>query len=387
MDQEEIAQKLNALYPVIELDENEYDPTQTYKRMVYLYRDDRHVETIYGPKIDYLVRKRYLYVWHIDSVPELIYKTDPRKLIVENTGEIDLSRFPNLERIVIREMDPNILKLDGERTKIKSVALSRVDNTFPNWLYQCPNLERLWIYNSKVSQLPKWLAELPIKELVLKSLPMNDLPDWLPYLPLKKLEIEGLPLGRIPEVYRNWNYPAIRLPNCAIYRIPEWVEEMDWLRSLKLSHNSIKEVPRFLFEKLKLKGLNLSHNQIRELPEGVWADQDFSLLDLSHNQIQKLPDDFGEMKVKKLKLNHNPIEELPNLKHYQRDILELWGTNLIYPMFWKQDHTWLKNMAKIVVPDWWDKEMIYAARRLIGFPKYPIYTYTEYIEQSRLRHG
>ncbi len=381
MDQNLLAQRFREMYPVIKLDLDEYDPDKTYDHMVFLCRNGRCTKIIYGSKINYLSKDRHLDIWHMDSIPDMVYEADPKSLLIDSSGSVDLSKFPNLERISIRQMDPKLIELDDSLTHLKSISLRGTDNEFPEWIRLCPNLEELWINDCKISKLPDWLSELPIKRMQLMSVPMTDLPAWLPNLPLDDFEVEGLPLGKIPLVYRDWQKRSIHLPNCGIKEIPEWLGEATWLRSINLSHNSIDEVPSFLLEKLRINNLNLSHNCIQELPTGVWASQSFSELNLSHNLLKELPDDFGKMRVMKLKLNHNPIEELPPLKYCMNEILDLSETNLQYPMFWKQDHTWLQYMEALIVPDWWDMEMITAARRLIGFPEYKIYRHMEYLEK------
>ena len=378
-----LAQQFEKLYPIIKLDEDEYDPDKTYDHMVDLYRDGRCVRTIYGPKIIYSAKKREISIWHIDQIPDLVYETDASDLLIAASGPLDLSRFPNLKYITIEQMDPNLIELNRPLPSLKWMSLTKINDDFPKWLRFCPNLEVLWIWDSKISQLPDWVSELPIKKLLLKSLPMKDLPEWLPQLPLIELEIENLPLDKIPEVLKGSHLLTLELGQCGISEIPDWIGDGSYY-TLKLNHNNISKIPPTIGSGNEL---DLSYNQISELPSGIWADKSFYRLDLSHNKIRELPADFGEMEIQELKLNHNPIEELPHFKYYKRDILDLSQTNLQYPMFWKQDHTWLKKMSKVIVPDWWDKEMIYAARRLIGFPKYPIYTYTEYLEYSRLRHG
>ncbi|KAF9661959.1 hypothetical protein SADUNF_Sadunf18G0003600 [Salix dunnii] len=83
--------------------------------------------------------------------------------------------------------------------------------------------------------------------------------------------------------------------------LPNLIDNLSCLRTLKLSNCGIKEVPSNIGKLIHLRHVDLSWNEIKELPEEMCEVYNMQTLDVSDcSEVLKLPDNIGKL----IKLRH-----------------------------------------------------------------------------------
>ncbi|KAF9660616.1 hypothetical protein SADUNF_SadunfUnG0007900 [Salix dunnii] len=77
--------------------------------------------------------------------------------------------------------------------------------------------------------------------------------------------------------------------------LPNLIDNLTCLRTLKLSRCGIEEVPSNIGKLLHLRHVDLSCNAIKELPEEMCELYNMQTLDVSVNSLEKLPDSIGKL--------------------------------------------------------------------------------------------
>ncbi|MBB3697679.1 leucine-rich repeat domain-containing protein [Flammeovirga yaeyamensis] len=123
------------------------------------------------------------------------------------------------------------------------------------------------------------------------------------------------------------NLIALNLSQNYIEKVPEELDELQYLYELNLSQNKIKELPHSIYKLTHLSKLNLRGNHISHISHQISELKSLKVLNLSLNQLTKIPKEFYDMKnLETLDLSGNliPDKEIEKLK------LELGSTHIIH---------------------------------------------------------
>ncbi|KAJ6373352.1 hypothetical protein OIU76_027650 [Salix suchowensis] len=83
--------------------------------------------------------------------------------------------------------------------------------------------------------------------------------------------------------------------------LPNIIDNLSCLRTLKLANCGIEEVPSNIGKLIHLRHVDLSNNEIKELPEEICELYNIQTLDVSDcSELEKLPDNIGRL----IKLRH-----------------------------------------------------------------------------------
>lgn len=117
------------------------------------------------------------------------------------------------------------------------------------------------------------------------------------------------------EIKEELIFSEIDLTHQELTLIPEELNLIQGVETIKLAFNNIREIPpHFGAHWTKLKELHLNDNKIQEIPEDfgmTWKE--IHKLFLFSNKISSLPSNFGSswLEIKNLILYRNKIESLP----------------------------------------------------------------------------
>lgn len=111
---------------------------------------------------------------------------------------------------------------------------------------------------------------------------------------------------------------TIEMIRCHRDDIPPFLNDMDTLAVLRMSHNQLRRFSDDLAKCMKLEQIILDFNEISEINPGIFSSRTFAMLEvlnLSHNRLSFLPFDFGltsKDNIKLLDLSNNTIQSLPD---------------------------------------------------------------------------
>ncbi|MBD3215274.1 MAG: hypothetical protein GF311_21885 [Candidatus Lokiarchaeota archaeon] len=128
---------------------------------------------------------------------------------------------------------------------------------------------------SLMKKVPQSITQLAKVELLdLSYNYLKKLPYHLTNLKsLKYLNLSSNELKTFPLIFKNWNiknHLELNLSNNHMRRIPNWIENLSYLKKLDLSHNLIETIPKNLFKLRHLEVLDISNNSISNFPEKVY---------------------------------------------------------------------------------------------------------------------
>ncbi|TXT64202.1 MAG: hypothetical protein BAJALOKI3v1_240016 [Promethearchaeota archaeon] len=131
---------------------------------------------------------------------------------------------------------------------------------------------------SLVKKLPQSISQLPQVELLdLSYNYLKKLPHYLTNLKsLKYLNLASNELKSFPLIFKSWNiknHLELNLSNNHIMNIPDWIENLSYLRKLDLSNNLIETIPKNLFKLSHLEVLDISNNKISYIPEKLYESE------------------------------------------------------------------------------------------------------------------
>ncbi len=145
-----------------------------------------------------------------------------------------------------------------------------------------------------------WLDEIPESIFSLEDLEVLDIS-------------ESYYIHSIPQAIENLNkLKSLRLANNHISSIPDSLFSLKSLEHFDLGGNELKELPAIVENLVKLDHLNLSNNHIEKIPNSISNLPNLTFLSLDNNHIKKIPDTLNELKrLKYLYLSFNALQELP----------------------------------------------------------------------------
>jgi len=222
-------------------------------------------------------------------------------------SSIFCQKFPNLEVIHID---------DAELESIDEDSLTN-----------CKNLDKLWLFENKIRELPEYLLirNSKLTYFRIQNNELTTLPENL-FLNQKQLEELWSVRNQISFLPSKIFHPLVKLEllylsNNKLKSInPEWFLNLQNLKWLALEGNKISEIPLKCFAKLvnlerlilygnkikilnldsfdgleKLQTLNLNNNEISDLPVGVFSQlRSLQDLSLSNNKLTTIhSDSFG----------------------------------------------------------------------------------------------
>lgn len=105
---------------------------------------------------------------------------------------------------------------------------------------------------------------------------------------------------------------TLRIVDCPLGRVPEPIRRLRHLTELSLSGVLPDELPDWLFEVPALAVLDLSHNRLSRLPAALGQAERLSRLTLSSNPLREIPDKVWELeRLTFLDLWGCPIQRIP----------------------------------------------------------------------------
>jgi internalin A len=242
----------------------------------------------------------------------------------------------------------------------------------PAAVRQLTGLRTLRLSGSGLTELPAWLADLPVETIDARGCPLQAMPPmpWVRWaldaakihalgrlidpgrvygaaigpdddaaaiahlagligerrLSLTELVIEAprgiasATWGNLADVDRRVDQliadsPRLRMlaiVDCPLGRVPEPIRRLRHLSNLRLSAVLPDEVPDWLFELPALTGLDLSHNRLSRLPATLGKAKRLTELDLSYNPIREVPEQIWQLdRMVSLDLWGCPIQRIP----------------------------------------------------------------------------
>lgn len=175
-----------------------------------------------------------------------------------------------------------------EREDVRMIKLTLKDSTFPNELFDFPNLEEAYLEGECVN-FPDTVSQW--KNLRILSIKWEkfsgDLSGVLSLPKLENLKILEtpmtrflLPLGKINAPLKN-----LTIKGCGIEELPEEISMCVQLQDLSLPGNKLKVLP-FAFKELsQLKRLNLDNNQFSKFPDQIKLMKNLGHLSIDGNKF------------------------------------------------------------------------------------------------------
>ncbi|HTF21025.1 MAG TPA: PKD domain-containing protein [Chryseolinea sp.] len=320
--------------------------------------------------------------------PQLAQLTNLKQLYLSNNNLSQSGSIPNalsdLDNLTLLELQNCQLTASSVGSGLSGLVSLQTLNlsgnasfaitggTFPDVLYNLPNLRTLALRSVNLQRLPAHFDDLPITSLDLSSNYFSDTTrlrtvidslknlSSVTTLHLVGCSISALPsniaaLSSVKDLYLTSNplqpvrcealgaMPALKnlyLNLCNLTTIPGTLVNVQTLEGLYLSNNNLSEVPVTIRDIPALKALDLTSNGITALPSWFGTGDMISLetLTLNGNQLEELPGTFSGLvnlkslsiaanwltgvwpagitdlnKVESLNLQDNQIDSLPNL--------------------------------------------------------------------------
>jgi hypothetical protein len=169
---------------------------------------------------------------------------------------------------------------------------------------------------------------------------------------IEKLILRNYKIIKIPEIIDELkNLKTLKFIKCHIYNIPDFLEELTNLKILILSNNLIENIPPSLMKITELRHLDLSLNNIQEIPINIRNLVNLTSLNLKNNKIKRVPDSLGNLtSLRKLNLRGNFIQFLPESLGGLRNLQVLYVNNNKIKKIPKS-FSKLRNLRKLSIYD------------------------------------
>nr|XP_022901601.1 protein toll-like [Onthophagus taurus] len=225
-----------------------------------------------------------------------------------------LFNLKNLKRISIgfEGDDIKLNNLFQENQKLLTVKFRGGNITLSSNLFKnLNNLESLFIYNSKLKELPKDLFKntTNINSITIREAGLTTLPNGI-FSDLNRLKSLDLSSNKLTEW--KYEYYARKLPK---------------LETLNLDNNELKIIGQSSFMNLpELQTLQMNSNKITSLlREAFDINNKLVKLELNNNNLSEDEDSFNYLRsMETLKINNNSFSEFPDVNsHVQLKMMEM----------------------------------------------------------------
>ena len=276
---------------------------------------------------DGILTSAWVFIHNPDNM--LIYKKKI-KAIIYNYYERDIYFIPNvvgeLTNIEVIELANHTISYIpasiGKLTKLKKLDLSFNNiGSIPEEIKHLVNLKELDLTRNKIKCIPTGIMEnlVNLSELYLSFCDFDKFPiEIFKAKSIKMLSIiESRSTSKITE-------------------IPQQINQLVNLTSLRLDGNNITRIPDEIGELNDLKKLSLNENRLIYITPKIAKLQNLEDLQLMHNNISELPDEIVQLvKLKTLLLRNNKLTSLPIGMYLlvNLQVLDLSGSNDIPPLY------------------------------------------------------
>ena len=137
----------------------------------------------------------------------------------------------------------------------------------PYELVQLVNLTNLYIINTNITKIPKWINELSLTSLSITKNNFNEIPQ---------------------EIFTMHSLKKLDMSHNNITKIPTEIKKLTNIRQLWLTHNKIKILPKEITDLTNLSQLRCRSNEIMDVYEGIYHMKIVELF-LSNNNIKSIP--------------------------------------------------------------------------------------------------
>ncbi|XP_020977664.1 receptor-like protein 12 isoform X1 [Arachis ipaensis] len=222
-------------------------------------------------------------------------------------GQLALDMFLKLTRLNDLELSHNKLSLFSQNRAVNEtilppiqwLGLSRcnLNGEIPTWIMNLTTLNHLDLHENNLQ------GEIPYFLFILENLTGLDLNgnvlegqiELEMLSKLKKLTLLGLGGGN--KLYflegkntSNVTFPSqiqfLDLSSCNLVHFPNFIQHLQELTDLSISHNRIKTIPSWMWNKTTLQSLVISNNLLMgEIPPSICNLQSLGCLDLSSNNL------------------------------------------------------------------------------------------------------
>jgi len=201
--------------------------------------------------------------------------------------------------------------------------LERIENLKEEDRELKADIERLTGYNGTVKRhYSKWFTD--VEEAARDPMNCTD---------LDLTSQKGKKLTTLPEEIRDlYHLERLYLSRNNIREIPNWIGDLQELRSISLYGNKIAELPEALRALKNLKKIDMEKNELTIVPEWISELSNLEYIDFSRNNIAYLPECMKFLKkITYLDLRGNLIREppewLPELTELQYSNFEPWNAD------------------------------------------------------------
>ena len=207
----------------------------------------------------------------------------------------------------------------GRLSRLRKLGLSsNLLDSLPDEIGALTQLEELDLSGNRLSELPRGVCTLSaLRVLDLSRNPLRELPDTMGALrSLRRLALGDTPLRRLPRTLGSLPLEELQLNGV---RLEDWrdlklLASGGTLKNLWLSMNpGLEVIPDPVFDLASLEYLVLGATPIREIPTDIALLENLRTLGLSGTRVRALPPVLGELRaLKRVALQNAPVppEEL-----------------------------------------------------------------------------
>lgn len=222
----------------------------------------------------------------------------------EHVTELDIS-----ERVGYKKIPDGVQYLTN--LKFLNVSYSYDLTELPSWIGKLVNLEKLYLSDTSISDLPLSMRNLKkLDTLLLSSTVIDFIPNGLKGLPIRRLAMSNTEMSALPERLL-WFKNTLESFECGannILMVRSWIGRLTKLKSLNLFANNMGSLPSSIGNLKNLEDLQVGLCPIRALPETLKNCTQLSFLDISQTNIQTFPKAlFSLKKLKTLYASDAPF--------------------------------------------------------------------------------